>query len=216
MAAIASLSHMEAWESPFSGYRCQKPTSRTRPKVDVETSSGSRYKLMMVEIRTERLLLRKARQDDLGAFHDILSNVEAMTFWYRPPHEDLTVTQSWLTAMMEINPSMGEDFAVEFEGRLIGKAGFRRFPTIGFIFHPDVWGRGLAAEATRPIIERAFSVHGLPMIEADVDPRNGSSLRLLNRLGFVETGRATRTSLVGEEWCDSVFLRLHSANRGGN
>ncbi len=171
----------------------------------------SRYKLAMVEIRTDRLLLRKARPDDLGAFHAILSDVGAMRFWYRPPHEDLTVTQAWLAAMIEIDPSTGEDFAVEFEGRLIGKAGMRKFPTIGFIFHPDVWGRGLAAEAIRPIIDRAFSQHGLPMIEADVDPRNGSSLRLLDRLGFVETGRAKRTSLVGDEWCDSVFLRLHSA-----
>src|SRR5690606_18253711 len=86
-----------------------------------------------------------------------------------------------------------------------------KFPTVGFIFHPDVWGRGLAEEALRPIIDRAFREHGLRMIEADVDPRNGSSLRLLTRLGFVETGRAKRTSLVANKWCDSVFLRLHSA-----
>lgn len=164
----------------------------------------------MVEIRTNRLLLRNARQEDLGAFHAILSDAGAMRYWYRPPHEDLTVTRAWLADMTEVDSSAGEDFAVEFEGRLIGKAGMGKFPTIGFIFHPDVWGCGIAAEALRPIIDRAFSQHGLPMIEADVDPRNGPSLRLLGRLGFVERGRAKAVSLVGDEWCDSVFLRLQS------
>lgn len=138
-----------------------------------------------------------------------------MAFWYRPPHEDLAVTQAWLADMIEIAPNTGEDFAVEFEGKLIGKAGLRKFPTIGFIFHPDVWGRGLASESLRPIIDRAFTEHGLPMIEADVDPRNESSLRLLSRLGFVETRRERRTSLVGDEWCDSVFLRAHSPHTKG-
>ena len=45
-------------------------------------------------------------------------------------------------------------------------------------------------------------------IKADVDPRNQGSLRLLARLGFVETHRAGRTWLVGDEWCDSVYLAL--------
>ncbi|MNT13575.1 ribosomal-protein-S5-alanine N-acetyltransferase [compost metagenome] len=166
----------------------------------------------MVEIRTERLLLRRAREDDLASFHAILSDARSMAFWYCPPHDDLNVTQEWLAAMIEIDRGTGEDFAVEYEGRVIGKAGLRKFPVLGFIFHPDVWGRGLASEAVRPIIDRAFNTHGLPMIEADVDPRNTSSLKLLNRLGFVETGRAQRTSLVGSEWCDSVYLRRYSTD----
>jgi RimJ/RimL family protein N-acetyltransferase len=43
---------------------------------------------------------------------------------------------------------------------------------------------------------------------ADVDPRNVASLRVLDRLGFKETGRAERTFLLGDEWCDSVYLAL--------
>ncbi|MET1755929.1 GNAT family N-acetyltransferase [Novosphingobium sp. RD2P27] len=162
----------------------------------------------MVELRTDRLLLRKARQDDLGGFHTLLSDARAMTFWYCPPHQDVAVTQAWLDDMIGIDPGSGEDFAVEFGEALIGKVGMRRFPTIGFIFHPDVWGRGLASEAVRSVIDRAFREHGLPLIKADVDPRNDPLLRLLNRLGFVETGRAEETGLIGGKWCDSVFLHL--------
>jgi len=47
---------------------------------------------------------------------------------------------------------------------------------------------------------------GLPALTADVDPRNAASLRLLARLGFVETGRAQRTFRWRDEWCDSIYL----------
>jgi ribosomal-protein-alanine N-acetyltransferase len=45
-----------------------------------------------------------------------------------------------------------------------------------------------------------------------VDPRNAGSLRLLRRLGFRKTGRKERTWLVGEEWCDSVYLQVDASS----
>jgi [ribosomal protein S5]-alanine N-acetyltransferase len=165
-----------------------------------------------MEFRTERLLLRPARANDLEPLHAILSDSQAMAFWSSTPHETLDQTRDWLASMIAIQPAEGEDFMVEFEGRLIGKAGLWRFPEIGFIFRPDVWGRGFAREALRPVLDRAFDVHGLPKVEADVDPRNASSIRLLSGFGFRETGRAERTWHVGEQWCDSVYLELDAPN----
>lgn len=169
----------------------------------------------MTEILTPRLRLRPASTADLSAFHAILSDARAMAYWSSPPHTDLAQTRDWLDATMSIPPGEGEDFAVERNGAVIGKVGLYRFPEIGFIFHPDHWGRGFAAEALAPIVDRAFAVHGLPAIEADVDPRNGASLRLLARLGFVETGRKEKTWLVGGVWCDSVYLRLDRPRGSG-
>jgi [ribosomal protein S5]-alanine N-acetyltransferase len=162
----------------------------------------------MVEIRTERLLLRQAREEDLAAFHSILSDARAMSYWSTPPHGDISQTRKWLDSMIEIEKGEGEDFVVELDGRVIGKAGLFRFPEIGFILHPDAWGRGFAREALEPVLGRAFAEHGLPAVEADVDPRNDRSLRLLGGLGFSEVRRAERTWLVGDQWCDSIYLRL--------
>lgn len=161
-----------------------------------------------MEFRTERLLLRSARAEDLEPLHAILSDPRAMSYWSSPAHEDIGKTRDWLASMMAIAPTEGEDFMVEFNGQLIGKAGLWRFPEIGFIVHPNHWGRGFAREALTFVVDRAFGVHGLPKITADVDPRNEASLRLLDRLGFRETARAARTWLVGSEWCDSVYLEL--------
>ena len=164
-----------------------------------------------MEIRTRRLTLRPARETDLEPLHAMLSDPRAMAYWSSPKHEKLDQTRDWLASMIAIRPSEGEDFIVEFEGQLIGKAGLWRFPEIGFIFHPAYWGSGFATEALGVVLERAFDVHGLANVDADVDPRNAGSLKLLDRLGFRETGRKERTWRVGDQWCDSVYLRLDAS-----
>ena len=100
------------------------------------------------------------------------------------------------------------DFILEHEDQVIGKAGCWRLPEIGFILHPDHWGRGFAHEALTAIIAQLFEHFPIPEITADVDPRNAACLALLKRLGFNQTGTASRTWLVGDEWCDSIYLAL--------
>ena len=162
----------------------------------------------MVEIRTERLLLRPATIADVEAFHGIMKDARAMAYWSTPPHTDIAESRRFVASMIGIHPTKGEDFVIELDGRVIGKAGLYRFPEVGFILHPDTWGKGYAKEALQAVLDRAFTIHQLPSVEADVDPRNEESLRLLARLGFHETSRASRTWNVGGQWCDSVYLQL--------
>ncbi|TCM18760.1 RimJ/RimL family protein N-acetyltransferase [Novosphingobium sp. PhB165] len=166
----------------------------------------------MAQLRTERLLLRPALPTDAEALHAIFVQPAAMAYWSRPPHKDLAETREWLDGMIAIPEGAGEDFIVTLNDRVIGKAGLWRFPEIGFILDPAFWGQGLAREALEAVIARAFAVHRLPQVHADVDPRNDRCLALLSRLGFRETGRAARTWQVGGVWCDSVYLRLDAAD----
>ena len=159
-------------------------------------------------ITTERLVLRRARMDDLEDLHRVFSHPVAMRYWDSLPYEEIGQTARLLKAMVAAPPSESDDFVVEHEGRAIGKAGCWRLREIGFILHPDHWGKGLAYEALSAAIPHNFETLPIDRLEADVDPRNSASLGLLSRLGFREVGRATRTILVGEEWCDSVYLEL--------
>ena len=161
-----------------------------------------------MSFRTERLQLRSATLADVAPFHRILADPRAMTYWSTLPHDTVGETEAWVRAMIAIPPGEGEDFVVEHDGAVIGKAGLYRFPRIGFLFHPDHWGRGFASEALRFVIDRAFRVHRLARIEADVDPRNQASLACLTRLGFTEYDRQECTWLIGGEWLDSVYLEL--------
>jgi [ribosomal protein S5]-alanine N-acetyltransferase len=160
------------------------------------------------EILTSRLCLRKARADDLDDLHEVFSDARAMRYWSTPPHADVGETREFLAKMLSADPAESCDYVVERQGFVIGKAGCWRVPEIGYILHPDAWGQGLAHEALTPIIAQVFAHFPTPEITADVDPRNAASLRLLARLGFRETHRRRRTWLVGEEWCDSVYLAL--------
>lgn len=160
----------------------------------------------MEEIATPRLRLRGARLDDLDDLHAIFSHPTAMRYWSSPPHADINETRAWLASMIEASPRTSLDYVIERDGRVIGKAGCWRAPEVGYILHPDHWGQGIALEALEAAIPEIFAAFPIAAITADVDPRNTASLRLLGRLGFVETGRAERTFNIAGQWADSVYL----------
>ena len=158
-------------------------------------------------IRTARLTLRRATWDDLEAMHRLFSDPAVMRFWSRPEHDTLEETRHWLRDLVEPGPD-SLDFLIEKDGQVIGKAGAWRLPEVGYLLDPAHWGQGLAQEAMAGVIAHVQRTRPeLTHLTAEVDPRNSASLRLLDRLGFVETGRAERTLLWRDEWCDSVYLR---------
>ncbi|MBD3665480.1 GNAT family N-acetyltransferase [Sulfitobacter aestuariivivens] len=162
----------------------------------------------MAELRTSRLLLRPARTGDAAPLHAVFTDRDAMKFWSTLPHDDIAQTEAFVAAMINADRTQFSDFVVEHEGRVIGKAGFWQIPEIGFIFHRDTWGQGLASEALRALIRHGFTDLGLARIIADVDPRNAASIGLLTKMGFAETGRASATIRLGDEWCDSIYFAL--------
>jgi len=162
--------------------------------------------MVVDEIRTERLLLRRARMEDAVAMHAIMSDREAMRYWSTPPHASLAETERWIASMVEADPAR-DDFIVTLNGQLIGKFGAWKLPQVGFLFDRSTWGQGLAMEAMQAFIDRRRAL-GSTELTADVDPRNAASLKLLARAGFSETHRAKGTWQIGDELCDSVYLRL--------
>lgn len=162
----------------------------------------------MTRILTPRLTLRRARLEDAEPLFEVFADPRAMRYWSTPPHVDIGQTRSFVQAMVEAPDDISDDFVIEFSGRVVGKSGCWRLPEVGYILHPDLWGQGLAREALQAVIGHMFDLRDLPALTADVDPRNQRSLALLARLGFRETHRESRNYLVGEEWCDSVYLRL--------
>ncbi|MDB5615758.1 MAG: acetyltransferase [Devosia sp.] len=81
-----------------------------------------------MEIRTERLLLRRPQLDDLDAMFEIMSNPAAMRYWSTLPHASRDVTRPWLDKMIARNAGGGEDFLIEHDGKVIGYVGAGRPP----------------------------------------------------------------------------------------
>lgn len=70
--------------------------------------------------------------------------------------------------------------------------------TLGFHFRPAFWGRGLAEEAGRTIIDYSFGTLGARKLFAGRHPENAGSHRVLEKLGFRRDGEAlfARTGLL--------------------
>jgi RimJ/RimL family protein N-acetyltransferase len=161
-----------------------------------------------MQIRTARLILRRAVPADLDAFHPILSSPDAMRYWATLPHTSIEVTEQWFADQFFSGLASRDEWVIEYEGRVVGNIGIWKMPEFGFILHPDVWGLGIGTEAARAFLDYAFATHPVDAIKADVDPRNNASLNLLQKLGFAVTGTAENTFLLGDEWCHSVYLAL--------
>jgi RimJ/RimL family protein N-acetyltransferase len=170
----------------------------------------------MTVLKTERLVLRPARMDDVEAFHAIMSDAGAMRYWSTLPHATLDETREWVASMAERSASACHDFVIELDGRAVGKAGCFKLPEIGYILHPDVWGRGYAREAMAAVIAHIFATRDVEKLVADVDPRNTASIGLMTRLGFTETHRASGTWQIGDELCDSVYFALSRPGAEGS
>jgi RimJ/RimL family protein N-acetyltransferase len=139
--------------------------------------------------------------------HTILSDPEAMRYWSTLPHERLEQTEAWIADMMADDATLRDDFLIELDGKVVGKMGAYRLPEFGYLLSPRVWGHGYASEALAAYIAHRRRSGGCELT-ADTDPRNLASIRLLQRHGFVETGRAARTWLIGGQWFDSIYWRL--------
>lgn len=84
---------------------------------------------------------------------------------------------------------------------------------IGFVMAREYWGKGVMTEALSAVIGHAFAVRGLRRLEAEANPQNTASCRILERIGFtaegllrkrwVAKGSAYDTRMFGllrEEW----------------
>jgi len=161
----------------------------------------------MTEIRTERLVLRRARLDDFEAVHSFMSDARAMRYWSTPSHQTFQESADWLQTMTGASAEQSDDFLITLGGAVIGKLGCWQLPEIGYLLAPSAWGHGYATEAMQAFIARRRAL-GPGELIADVDPRNMPSRRLLQRCGFSESGHAARTWYVSGEWCDSIYYRL--------
>jgi ribosomal-protein-alanine N-acetyltransferase len=63
-------------------------------------------------------------------------------------------------------------------------------------------GRGYMKEGLRQVIDLAFSELGLHRVEANIQPGNERSIRLVESLGFVCEGYSPRYLMINGKWRD--------------
>jgi len=171
----------------------------------------------VVELNSARLRLRMLRASDVDALFALHSDPRVMRYWSTPAYTDVAQAQA-LFEKTDRGVRCGEFlyWAITVRGRdqLIGGCTLFSINAtharaeIGYALASDCWGRGYAQEALRAVLDHAFGVLRLHRIEADVDPRNAGSRRLLERLGFKHEGLLRERWRVAGEISDSAIYGL--------
>lgn len=168
-------------------------------------------------LESDRLRLRQLGAGDVSALFEIFSDPEVMKFWSSEPLTDLAAARALL---QEIDAGRAEGslfqwgIALKEGDQVVGTTSLaswdraHRRAELGFALRRDCWGRGHGTEAVKRIVAFAFEELDLHRLEADVDPRNEASIRILKRLGFTEEGLLRERYLLGGETQDALFLGL--------
>lgn len=165
----------------------------------------------------DHVRLRQSEERDVPDLLAVFGDAEQLRYWSHGPLPDLEAAHTYYRGMLSglEDRSLFQWAVTEpVADRLVGTVTLvdwdrqnRRCET-GFILHPSVQGKGLASDAVRTALRFAFDEMGLERVEADVDPENVASSRLLERLGFVLEGRLRRRWLTFGTWKDSLFYGL--------
>jgi [ribosomal protein S5]-alanine N-acetyltransferase len=169
------------------------------------------------EIETERLFLRRINKDDAADLFEIRSNVIAMQYIDRP----IAQTQDDALALIKVIDDLyekhdGVNWVISFKNdrKLIGNFGFWRWDKpnfrceIGYILHPKFHRMGIMNEVMKPLIEFGFNELQLHSIEANVNPENEASKKLLLKNGFVQEAYFKENYYSNGKFLDSMIFSL--------
>jgi ribosomal-protein-alanine N-acetyltransferase len=148
-------------------------------------------------IESERLAVRLVIESDLPALLEVNSSEEVTALLPYATWSSMADAEAWLHRMRGIEATgLAFQFVVVLKstGKAIGTCLLFRFEEgsaraeLGYALGRAHWGQGLMHEALAGLLGSAFGTMGLRRLEAEVDTRNGSSARLLQRLGFTKEG----------------------------
>lgn len=170
-------------------------------------------------ITTERLILRPFTSADLDSLNSFQSRADVARYLYWGPRSR---AESAAALAKRVHSSTlreeGQLLAIAVElastGQLIGDLNLdylsseHRKAEIGFVFHPDFHGQGLAAEAATELLRLGFEELGLHRIVGRCDNRNTASASLMERLGMRKEARLRENEIVKGVWTDELVFGM--------
>ena len=173
-------------------------------------------------ITTERLVLRSFRpgdEDDVFAYRSVPDVIRYIPGDPKTREQvaDLVAERATAGRVDEKSPIL--TLAVDLGGRVIGDMLLHldgldghdgRQAEIGWVFNPDMGGRGYATEAARAITDIAFREVGVHRVWAQLEPANTASSRICERLGMRREALFENASWFKERWTDLAIYAIRA------
>lgn len=172
---------------------------------------------------TARLLLREFAPGDLDALFDSESRPEVARFLSRAPLDAAGAAGLLAEILADAGAEpravhhlaiVGRPAAGDLAGHYLGRLKLRRTglqpgeAAAGYALHPRAWGQGVGQEATAALLDLAFDELAVRRAIAEVDPRNGPSIHLLERLGLRREAHHVQNAWIQDEWRDTLVYAV--------
>ncbi len=165
----------------------------------------------------ERICLRWLNDDDVNAIFSIFSDPQVMKYWSSLPLEDTNAAQDLLADIrdgFEKQTLFQWGISRYIDDAVIGTCTLYHLDTknrraeIGYALGSSYWSNGYMQEALTLLLNYCFHNLSLHRLEADIDPKNTSSIKLVEGLGFQKEGYLRERWLVGGGVQDSLLYGL--------
>ena len=175
----------------------------------------------MLELNTSRLLLRPLQLDHAEGLFSYRSDAEINKYqgWIPDDIEDVIDFIKNKVAKTFDEPETWFQFVIidKEKNKLVGDLGVHFIDNdntqaeLGCTLDKQYHGKGFALEAMKVVIDNLFHKLNKHRIHASVDPRNISSVKLMENLGFREEAHFRESLFLNNEWVDDViFAQLKS------
>jgi RimJ/RimL family protein N-acetyltransferase len=155
----------------------------------------------MTVIRTPRLTLRPFNGGDIDAMVALLNDWEVAQWLAIPPFPYGRADARFYVDHIRANHEAGAatEFAIALTDGdgVVGSVGLRMksadsmHAAIGYWLGQPHWGHGYASEAVGAVVAYGFGSLELERLEAETDPENERSARVLAKVGFRPIGQAS-------------------------
>ena len=148
-------------------------------------------------IESNRLVMRRFRQEDWKDLYEYLSKEEVVRY---EPYDTYSEEQCKEESMRRVSDSAFWAVCLKDTNKMIGNLYFceqgpSEFQTweLGYVFNPDFQGKGYATEASNRILQFGFELLNVRRVIANCNPLNTSSWKLLERLKLRREGHSLQT-----------------------
>lgn len=167
------------------------------------------------EIETQRLLLRRMTIDDAEVILYLRSNDEVMKYIDRERTKSIEEAKSFIDKIdASLNSNNGVMWGIMLKEKprtLIGNIGYWRLikehyrAEVGYMLHPSFWKKGIMKEALLRVIDFGFAEMNLHSIEANINPGNEASAKLLESTGFIKEAYFKEDFFFDGEFRDTII-----------
>ena len=168
-------------------------------------------------LQTERLILRQVLETDAPEILFLRSDDTVLQYLDRDKVTSLEDIKQFIRSTAEAviqNEGIMWGICQRGSTKVIGTIGHWRLikehyrSEIGYSLHPEFWQKGIMSEAMNAVLAYGFRQMKLHSVEANVNPQNRNSIKLLEKHGFVKEAHFKENYYYNGKFLDSAIYSL--------